>query len=360
MSNKLPSLIIGDLEIKVPIIQGGMGVRVSASSLASAVSNEGAFGVIASVGLGEEYSDKTLSYKKRSEMALREIIRETKRLTKNPFGVNIMCALTNYDDLVKAAEEEDAAAIISGAGLPLKLPSMVKNNRVKLIPIISSPRAAEIICKSWLGKYGRLPDAFVLEGPLAGGHLGFSFKELENIEDVSLEKMLRDVLVIVSKYEKSSNVKIPLIAAGGVFDGKDIARMFKLGSSGVQMGTRFVCTNECDAAPEFKKAFLDAKEEDVIIIKSPVQLPGRVVKNKFVADILDGKKEPFICKYKCLATCNPDNVDYCIAQALVNAYRGNLGKGLVMCGSNVFRVDKIVSVKELIKELTEEAAKEME
>ena len=358
MKDKLPDLVIKDLIINPPIIQGGMGVRVSASSLASSVSNEGALGVIAAVGLGEEWPDKKIDYKTRSELAFRQMIRETRKLTKNPFGVNIMYVLSNYDDLVRVAEQEGVDAIISGAGLPLKLPSLVKNNGVKLIPIVSSGRAADLICKSWIRRYNRLPDALILEGPLAGGHLGFTFEDLDNIENFSLEKLLTEALAVTKGYERLSKTKIPVIAAGGIFNGKDIARILKLGASGIQMATRFVCTYECDAALAYKEVFLNSKKEDIIVIQSPVKMPGRVIKNKFVERILKGEKIHFDCPYKCLKTCEPEEVSYCIARALVNAYRGNLDEGFVMCGANAYRVKKIISVKELIEELVDEAVKE--
>jgi nitronate monooxygenase len=198
--SKLPDLIIGDLKISPPIIQGGMGVRVSTAKLAAAVSNEGTFGVIASVGLGEE-GQENLTYEERSKLAFREMIKETKALTNKKFGVNIMYALTNYDDLVRIAIDEEVGAIISGAGLPLHLPALAQNSSTKLIPIVSSARAADIILRSWLKRYKRLPDAFVIEGPLAGGHLGFSYSEVIDIKQSSLEDILKEVLKLVKGYE---------------------------------------------------------------------------------------------------------------------------------------------------------------
>ncbi|MBP7216509.1 MAG: nitronate monooxygenase [Candidatus Omnitrophica bacterium] len=347
-------LEIGGLRIAVPIIQGGMGVRVSSSCLASAVSNEGALGVVAAVGLGEEEQDKGLDYKARSRSALIKIIQKTKELTRNPFGINIMCALTNYDDLVDAAQTESADVIISGAGLPLKLPALIKNARTKLVPIVSSARAAHIICSAWQRRYQRLPDALVVEGPLAGGHLGYSREELADKENFSLDTILKKVLRVAQEFGKNLK-KIPVIAAGGIFDGKDIARVMHLGASGVQMATRFVCTHECDAAVEYKQAYMSAKEEDIVVIQSPVGMPGRVIANDFVKKITKGERVDFGCVYKCLVTCDPTKVNYCIAKALINAYRGMLDKGFAMCGSNAFRIKKIISVKQLIAELTIEA-----
>ncbi|PIQ89259.1 MAG: nitronate monooxygenase [Candidatus Omnitrophica bacterium CG11_big_fil_rev_8_21_14_0_20_42_13] len=351
-AKKLPDLIIDDLIINPPIIQGGMGVRVSTAPLAAAVSNEGALGVIASVGLGEE-GRQDLSYEERSKMALREMIQETKKLTKKPFGVNIMCALTNYDDLAKIAIEEEVGAIISGAGLPLHLPSLASGAKTKLIPIISSDRAAELICKTWQRRYNRLPDALVLEGALAGGHIGFKFGEIVTSTFPALEDLLLNVLKVVKKFEAESNKKIPVIAAGGIFTGDDIARMLKLGASGVQMATRFVCTNECDVSQEYKDAYLNCKKDDIITILSPVGMPARVIRNKFVERIETGEKIKFKCPYRCLKTCDPYAANYCLAQALVNAYRGNMSEGFAMSGANAYRIDKIISVKELVNELIE-------
>jgi NAD(P)H-dependent flavin oxidoreductase YrpB (nitropropane dioxygenase family) len=214
MDTDFKNLNIGGLRIEVPIIQGGMGVGVSVSSLASAVSNEGGMGVIAAVGLGEGTDYKGEDYKTRSSQSLTDIIRKTRQLTNKPFGVNIMCALTNYDDLVRAAEEELIDVIISGAGLPLRLPSLVKNKKTELVPIVSSARAAYIICNIWKRRYKRLPDALIVEGPLAGGHLGYSREELADSEHFNLDTILKDVLLIVRQFETDS-LKIPIVAAGG-------------------------------------------------------------------------------------------------------------------------------------------------
>ncbi|MFC1674884.1 NAD(P)H-dependent flavin oxidoreductase [Candidatus Omnitrophota bacterium] len=352
--NRLPDLVIGDLRISPPIIQGGMGVRVSTAKLVAAVSNEGALGVIASVGLGEE-GNNDLPYEERSRLAFRDLIRETKALTDNPFGVNIMYALTNYDDLARVAIEEEVGAIISGAGLPLHLPLLRQDSKTKLIPIISSGRAAELICKTWLRRYKILPDALVLEGPLAGGHIGFKYGELIGDNPPLLEDLLREVLDVVCKFESKTKEKIPVVVAGGVFTGEDIAKMLKLGASGVQVATRFVCTDECDVSSAYKEAYLKSTKEDIVVILSPVGMPARVIRNKFVDRIESGEKIKFICPFKCLKSCDPYAANYCIAQALVNAYRGNLEDGFVMCGANAHRVKDIVSVKSLIKELSEEA-----
>ena len=350
MKTQFKDLYLGELRIKIPIIQGGMGVRVSASSLASAVSNEGGLGVIAAVGLGEECGNEKRDYKTRSRAELTNIIRETKSMTKNPFGVNIMAVLTNYDELVEAAQAESVDVIISGAGLPLRLPSLIRNDKTKIIPIVSSGRAAQVICSTWVRRYKRLPDAIIVEGPLAGGHLGYGLDELNDPKHFSLDGILTDVLAVTRNFE-NDKTRIPVIAAGGIFDGKDICRVMRLGASGVQMGTRFVCTNECDVSLKYKEAYLSAKKEDIVVIKSPVGLPGRVIRNEFVKKVTEGERVPFGCEYKCLYTCDANKVNYCIAKALLNASHGDMDKGFAMCGSNAYRVNKIVSVKELISEL---------
>lgn len=351
----LPSLKIGDLEINPPIVQGGMGVRVSASHLASAVSNEGCLGTIATVGTGEEWPDRTIDYTTRSYRSLKAMLKETRALTSKPFAVNIMCVLNNYDSLVKATVEEDVAAIISGAGLPLKLPSLVDNPKMKLIPIVSSGRAADVIARTWSRRYSRVPDAFVVEGPLAGGHLGFKLEDALAADNKVLDRIVKEVLQVAAEIGETAKRKIPVIAAGGVFDGADIAHFLQLGAGGVQMATRFVCTEECDAAYPYKEAYLKARKEDILLIKSPVGLPLRVIRNAFVDRITGGERVEFRCQYQCLATCDPKTTRYCIAQALVNAYRGNMAMGFATCGANAYRIDKIVTVHELVTQLVKEA-----
>ncbi len=357
MNKEFKDLVIGGLHIEIPIIQGGMGVRVSASSLASAVSNEGGLGVIAAVGLGEEGTEG-VDFGTRSCAALGDIIRETRSKTKKPFGVNLMCALTDYDAMVDVAQKEAVDVIISGAGLPLKLPSLVKNSVTKLIPIVSSGRAARLICSTWQRRYKRLPDAVIVEGPLAGGHLGYSRAELADPEHFNLDGILVDVLQAVKEFS-AGGAGIPVIAAGGIYDGKDIARVIRLGASGVQMATRFVCTTECDASPKYKELYLSCTDKDIVVINSPVGMPGRVINSEFVKKITSGERIDFDCAYQCLATCDPGKVNYCIAKALINAYRGNLDKGFAMCGSNAHRITKIVSVKELIAELAGDARRHL-
>ncbi len=354
---KLPELKIGDILAKVPIIQGGMGVGISLSKLASAVANEGGIGVISTVGICFKQPDAFSNFVESNNRALREEIRAAKAMTKGLLGVNILGAMTNYDEIIRTSIEEGIDIIISGAGLPLHLPKFkieMKSN-VKLAPIASSGRSAAIICKSWDSKYSTAPDLVIVEGPKAGGHLGFSYKELQNMEEHNLEKLVTDVIEAVKPYEEKYGRKIPVIAAGGIFTGTDIARIMELGASGVQMGTRFVATEECDASPLFKEAFINCKEEDIVIINSPVGLPGRAVNNKFLELVAQGHKVPIKCPYHCLKTCKVEESPYCIASALVSAAKGLMNNGFAFCGANAYRVTKIVTVKELMQELITEA-----
>jgi nitronate monooxygenase len=349
---ELPALRIADLVIDPPIIQGGMGVRVSGPRLAAAVANEGCAGVIASVGLGMFEDAPGNLFVQLNEEALRQAIKSARELSKGVIGVNVMVALSNYESLVRAAADEGADFIVSGAGLPLDLPRLVGDRKIALIPIVSSARALRIICQKWQRASDRLPDAVVVEGPRAGGHLGFKAEELDDRADFSLERLTTEVLEFVDTLERP----IPVIPAGGIFDGKDIARFLALGASGVQMATRFVCTYECDVDNRFKEAYLKATEGDMAIIHSPVGMPARVIRNSFVDRMERGENATFHCRYQCLRTCDPATAPYCIARVLVEAAKGVLDEAFVFAGSNAPRCNEIVSVKTLIAQLAAEAA----
>ena len=351
MKKKLPSLHIADLEINPPIIQGGMGVRVSRSGLAAAVASEGCVGVIAGVGLGKFENLPRSEFEAVNNDALRLEIRKARSMSKGIIGVNLMVALSNYEPLVRTAVDENIDMIISGAGLPLELPKFVDKPNIKLVPVVSSVRALKIICDKWKRNFSRLPDAVIVEGSMAGGHIGYDFQDVVDGKAPSLDELIVEIV----GFAKTFDPEIPVIAAGGVFNGEDVAHFLKLGASGVQIGTRFVCTDECDAHENFKRVYLNAKKEDLIIIKSPVGMPGRVIKNKFVEDIVSGKTKPAACNYRCLKTCNPKTAPYCIAKALTNAAEGNVDEGFVFAGSNAYRCTEIVPVKKLIDEIVSEA-----
>lgn len=353
-TNNLKELKIGDLTAKLPIIQGGMGIGISLSGLASAVANEGGIGVIATAGIGMLEPDFSTNWLEANIRALKKEIKKARELTKGILGVNIMVALSNYADMVRTAIEEEIDIIFSGAGLPLNLPQFLKGStKTKLAPIISSGRAASIICKKWSEKYNYLPDAIVVEGPRAGGHLGFKQEQINNPE-YSLEKLIPEVIKAVKPFEERYKKPIPVIAAGGIYTGEDIYNFLKLGASGVQMATRFVTTYECDASIKFKQTYIDSSKEDIVIIKSPVGMPGRAIKNKFIDDANKGEKKPFKCPYHCIITCDYKNSPYCIALALLNARKGNLEHGFAFAGENAYRAKGIISVKELIESLIKE------
>lgn len=354
MSPNIPKLKIGDLKAQIPIIQGGMSVGVSLSGLASTVANEGGIGVIGAAGIGMLEPDFAINFREANKRALKKEIRKARETTDGIIGVNLMVALSDFDDLTLVAVNEGADLLFLGAGLPLKVPlDKVKKYSTKVVPIVSSARAAKIIFKYWERHYDYIPDAVVVEGPLAGGHLGFRKDQIDD-PDYTLEEILPEVISTVEPFKRQFGKDIPVIAAGGIYTGADIYKFMQLGADGVQMGTRFVATYECDASQKFKEAYVKCKKEDIIVIDSPVGLPGRAIRNKFLDDVSRGIKKPFKCPWKCLRTCDFVNSPYCIALALTNAKKGKLEDGFVFAGANAYRVDKIVSVKELIQTLLKE------
>lgn len=346
-------LKIGDLVARLPIVQGGMGVGISMSKLAAAVANEGGIGVISSAGLGVIYRDYSKDYNKASIYGLRQELRKAKEATKGIIGVNVMVALTNFVDMVKTSIEEKADIIFSGAGLPLSLPSLrPEGSKTKLAPIVSSARAAKLLCTKWKNEYNVLPDAIVVEGPKAGGHLGYKHEQIED-PDFALEKIVPEVVAQVRVFEEKYNATIPVIAGGGLYTGEDIYNIIEKGASGAQLGTRFVVTEECDADERFKQAYIDAKREDVEIIQSPVGLPGRAIHNSFLDKVKEGLKKPKVCPFDCIKTCNMVDSPYCIMLALYNAYLGRMDNGYAFAGANAWRSEKIMSVKKLMNELVD-------
>jgi len=357
----MPKLKIGNLVAKIPIIQGGMGVGISLSGLASAVANAGGIGVIATAGIGMLEPNFAKNFTEANKRALRKEIRKAKKITEGIIGVNIMVALTDFYEMLKVSVEEGVDLVLLGAGLPLRnlkvlLPDKLKEINTKVVPIISSSRAAKIIFQYWQKNYNHVPDAVVVEGPLAGGHLGFKKEQINN-PDFTLDKILPQVISEIKPFEQHFSKSIPVIAAGGIYTGEDIYKFMQLGVQGVQMATRFVATHECDASIKFKETYIKCKNEDLTIIDSPVGLPGRAIRNKFLEEVSIGVRKPFKCPWKCLMTCNFKKAPYCIALALTNAQQGKLKDGFAFAGANAHRVDKIISVKELIATLLEEYKK---
>lgn len=340
---KLKGIKIGNLISKYPIMQGGMGVGVSMHKLAGNVAKEGGIGIISTADIGYQDPEFEKNPMKANLRAIgTEIVKAREIAPNGIIGVNVMVALNNYAEIVKECVKNKIDLIVSGAGLPKDLPSFVKGTKTKIAPIVSSGRCAKLISKLWISKYDYVPDIIVIEGPEAGGHLGFKPDELIPENKPKLENITKDVITEVKEIEKETGKEIPVVVAGGVFDGNDIAKFLKLGADGVQMATRFVATEECDASKEFKQAYVDAQKEDIKIIKSPVGMPGRAIRNEFIKKVEESKSKITKC-YNCIKTCKPAETPYCITKALVNAVKGNVDEGLIFCGSNVDRIDKIVT-----------------
>jgi len=349
-------LKIGNLTVKIPIIQGGMGVAISLSGLASAVTNQGGIGVISAVGIGMLEPDYIKDFRNSNKRALRKEIRKARELSpQGVIGINLMVAVSDFDDLLKVAVDEKIDIVFISAGLPLKNPvnlpvEVLESSGVKIIPKVSSARAANLIFKYWTNNYNRVPDGIVIEGPLSGGHQGFRKKDLINPQ-IKLSDLIKETVNILKPFEEKFNKEIPVIAAGGIYTGDDIYKIMQSGAKAVKMGTRFVPTFECDADEEFKKSYISATKEDITIIDSPVGLPARVIKNNFVNDILKGIEKPIKCPWKCLKTCNYKEVSFCIAQSLFNAAQGKMEDGFAFAGTNAYLTEKLQSVEEIFEEL---------
>lgn len=347
-------LFIGNLEIKYPIVQGGMGIGISLSGLASAVSNAGGIGVISSAGLGLLYRNLSKDYLKANILGLRQEIQKMRAKTKGIIGINIMHAMTNFDDMVNTSIEEKVDIIFVGAGFPTDLPKyLTPESKTKLVPIVSSSKAARLICARWKTQFNYFPDALVIEGPLAGGHLGFKINNLTN-KNYSLENILQKVLIETKKIYNEYGCYIPIITAGGIYNGYDMHRLINMGADAVQMGSRFVTTQECDASENFKLEYINANIDSVKIIESPVGMPGRALKNSFLEKVEKGLKHPFECGYKCIKTCDFEKAPYCIINALYNAYKGNFNSGFAFAGTNAYKATKIETVNDIFKELIRE------
>ncbi|MGH0052912.1 MAG: NAD(P)H-dependent flavin oxidoreductase [Sphaerochaetaceae bacterium] len=347
-----PELRIGNLVAKTPIVQGGMGVGISLSSLASAVANVGGIGVIAANGIGLLEKDYYENGRDANLRAFRREIRKARSKSEGIIGVNIMVAVNDFHQLLDVAIEENVDIVFLGAGLPIKnIPvAALRAANVKLAPIVSSARAAQMIFRMWEKLYNDTPDAVVVEGPKAGGHLGFTAEQLDD-PDYQLEAIVPQVVAALKPFEETKGVPIPVIAGGGVYTGKDIYKVLSLGASGVQMATRFVATDECDADIRFKEAYVSCTKEQIGLIKSPVGMPGRAIRNQFILNTEAGKNPTFRCAWKCLASCKAEQANYCISIALNNARRGLLNSGFVFAGSNAYRVKRIIPVATLVEEL---------
>lgn len=341
------ALQIGDLSVRIPVIQGGMGIGVSLSGLAGAVTKAGGLGVISAAQIGYREADFAANPLQANLRALAEEIRKAKEIAAGgPIGVNIMAAMRHYEEYVRAAARAGADLIVSGAGLPVSLPGLVEGMKTKIAPIVSSQKAASVLLRMWEKKFRRMPDLVVIEGPEAGGHLGFSEEDAGTLTKETFEEEIRKILACVRTYEERYGQKIPAVIAGGMYERADLERAFSLGADGIQMATRFVTTYECDASDAYKETYLRAKKEDICLVRSPVGMPGRAIRNAF----LEGEKREIRTCYGCLSHCNPREIPYCITDALVQAVTGNVEQGLLFCGTNAYRAGKLEHAADILAE----------
>ncbi|WOO88112.1 nitronate monooxygenase family protein [Mollicutes bacterium LVI A0039] len=346
------SFTIRNKKIPMPIVQGGMGVGVSRSGLASAVINCGGVGTISASQIGFTEPDFNRGPKQAHEAnvrALKKEVAKVRDLSSGFLAVNILTASRQYAGLAKAAVEAGADAIVSGAGLPLDMPAYTADSDTANIPIVSSSRALNLICKRWLKRYGVKPDAVVVEGPMAGGHLGVKYEELDNhkMED-NLDKRFLDV----KEYCAKNELDIPIIVAGGIFNRSDAKKYFDLGATAIQVGTRFIGTHECDADIDFKQKFIDSTDESVRYVKSPVGYPARALSNDMTKELDQGHIPVNKC-LGCVITCagKSPSTPYCITEKLIDAVKGDTTNGLVFTGANGYRISKIESVSSVINDL---------
>ena len=364
--NEIKPLVIGDLTVDKPVIQGGMGVGISLHRLAGAVAKAGGVGLISAAQIGFTEPDFAEHPEEANARAIHKELKLAREIApEGVIGFNIMVATRHYDRWVKEAVKAGADIIVSGAGLPVTLPEHVKEayeemggepeRRVKLAPIVSTAKSANVICRLWDRKYHMAPDLVVIEGPLAGGHLGFSLEQLSqygaDTKDVpatydraAYDEEIKAILKVVKGFGDKYGVKIPVVVAGGIYTHEDLLHQLELGADGVQVATRFVTTEECDAPLAYKEAYIQAKKEDIVIIKSPVGMPGRAIYNPFMAQVAAGNRPPIPKCYRCLEHCDIAKIPYCITQALVNAAEGDEDHALLFCGSNAYRAEKISTV----------------
>lgn len=339
-------------KISIPLIQGGMGVGISLGNLAGHVALNGGMGVISTAHPGYRENDFEVNTLNANVRALKKEIKKAKDIAQSHgmVAVNAMVAIKDYDEMIQASLEAGIDAIISGAGLPLRLPQLVEGHDVMIAPIVSSGKACRLVLRSWNKKYHRCADFVVIEGSEAGGHLGFKKDALLNHTVQPLDQIFLEVKEVVKEFEAVFNKHIPIFVAGGIYTKEDIQKYLALGVDGVQMATRFITTYECDASDLYKQMFINAKKEDIELVTSPVGMPGRAIKNK-LTETIKTQKIPVKKCYQCLVPCDVKTTPYCISKALIEACKGNIDEGLIFSGSNGYRSDKLVSVKDLIAEL---------
>lgn len=349
----MKSLTIGNIQAKIPIIQGGMGIGISLSKLAGAVAKEGGIGIISTAQIGFREPDFQTNTKEANLRAIKSEYDKAREISPDGIiGFNLMVAMRHYEEYVRAAIDAGADLIVSGAGLPTDLPEIAGDSVVKLAPIVSTEKSAKVILKYWDKKYHRIPDLLVIEGPEAGGHLGFDREQLTKFQrQEAYDEEVKSILAVKRQYEEKYGKPIPIALGGGIDSYEKAAHAFSLGADAIQVATRFVTTEECDADVRYKQAYINACKEDIMIVKSPVGMPGRAIKNAMLGRVLQGeKKAPKAC-YGCLRKCNPAEIPYCITEALIHAAKGELDEALLFCGANAYKADRIETVKEVIEDL---------
>ena len=350
---EIQPLKIGTKMAKVPVIQGGMGVGISLGNLAGAVAKEGGIGIISAAQPGFKEKDFEKNPLEANLRAVKSEYEKARKLAPDGIiGFNLMVAMEHYEEYVHAVVEAGADLIVSGAGLPTELPKYVGDSDILLAPIVSTAKSANVILKYWDKKYQRIPDLVVIEGPLAGGHLGFREDQLDEYEGQAIyDQEIQKIKEIIQNYSDKYEKKIPIAIGGGIHDSESAAHAFSLGADAIQVATRFVTTEECDADIRYKEAHLKAKESDIAIVKSPVGMPGRAIMNPFMQHVMAGEKIPHSPCHRCLAKCSPGEIPYCITDKLIAAVKGDVENGLLFCGAKAYMADKIETVHDVIADL---------
>lgn len=348
----MKNLKIGEKLTRVPLIQGGMGVGVSLGRLAGSVAREGGIGIISTAQIGYREPDFDRNPEEANLRAIESEMKKARAISpKGIIGYNVMTALKEHAAHIRAAVKAGADIVISGAGLPTELPALTEGSSTKIAPIVSTDKSANVILKYWDRKYKRTADLVVIEGPEAGGHLGFKKEELGAYTKESYDDEIRKIIATVKRYGEKYGMDIPVVVAGGIYDSSDVKHVMELGADGVQVATRFVTTEECDADIRYKQAYIDASENDIRIVKSPVGMPGRAIMNTFMERVMGGEKIPHSPCHRCLAKCSPADIPYCITDGLIEAVKGNIEKGLLFCGAKAWKADRIEKVSDVIQAL---------
>lgn len=343
---------VGEKTTKVPLIQGGMGVGISLGNLAGAVAAQGGVGIISTAQIGFHETDFDKNPVEANRRAIQKEMDKARKLSpQGIIGYNIMTALREFKQHVEAAVLAGADIIISGAGLPTDLPALTAGSHTQIAPIVSTEKSANVLLKYWDRKCQRTADLVVIEGPKAGGHLGFKLEELELYSPEAYDEEIKKIIKVVRTYETKYNTKIPIILAGGIYDSTDVKHAEQLGADGVQVGTRFITTEECDADIKYKEAYLKTEEEDIAIVKSPVGMPGRAILNPFMKRVMLEEKIPHTPCHGCLSKCSPNEIPYCITDSLINAAKGEIDQALLFCGANAYRAKRMETVKEVVESL---------